>query len=907
MTHRHATFTVVIFLLIASCCALSAYAPAIAQPATVEWLTMETPHFSITFQKGQEAAAQEAAYYAEQADAKIIQQLGSSPKEKTQLVLIDSIDNTNGLSIGGVGYPEEVYFLTYGRPHSEIRSRIDTWIYTLAVHEHLHTIHLNMNAGWPSVVRSLFGDIERPRATPIPQLLWPNLTAPNNDLPVYLVEGFAAYMETINSDGGRLRDSPWEMFMRADFVNNQIMTRGQASGKYPFARFTGGATYYMYGAYFCDYIARNYGQDKLFQIMRESSNSTPLFIDNIFNSVLGKSLPAVWDDFITAAKATYARQADTIKAQGLTNFKRITYTGEYATSPVFSPDGSQIAYAQGGRHLVPAVREVRPDATLNRTVVTADTVFSDQSFSWSPDGTKLIYGDSDYVGAKVLSDLYLFDLKTKQRRQLTHGLRAYAPTWSPDDQMIVFVANTDTLQTSLMAMDSDGSHIRELFKGQDEMQFSSPRFSPDGKQISVSILSFGGYEDIYLLNADGSGLRPVTQDRAKDDAPQWSPDGQYILFDSDRSGVSNIYAFRPSDNLLLQVTNVLNGAFSPTMSPDGKKIAFVTYESPAGFDLAAIDADPSSWKPVANRWDQLPKPPDFAQATKDYTIHPYSELGTLLPRMWQPVLTLSTLGALTDVTDAFQDTSYTAVAGYDFQGGSPYDFSLHIEHKFSDVPPIYPGRGPQPPMVSLDLAPDPTTGISVTGNAELPLQQSMRFDQLVNLTATVGTVATIQTDQGSEGIRGLELKASWTMSFQGGEDSVATGYSLGVSGIATVTSGSIQTGVSANASASWAIQGDYVLRCEVTAEQTATGTGKCSLQFPLIHLEAELGTWPIYFDKILIQGALYERYTTEGLVTSYGAFLIFHTFLWYNYAMDTTVGVLIGADGQVQPYFNVGF
>ena len=70
---------------------------------------------------------------------------------------------------------------------------------------------------------------------------------------------------------------------------------------------------------------------------------------------------------------------------------------------------------------------------------------------------------------------------------------------------------------------------------------------------------------------------PLTHDRAKDVEPAWSPGGDYVVFRSDRDGVSNLYAFRLADRALLRVTNVLGGAFTPDVSPGGDRLAFAEY------------------------------------------------------------------------------------------------------------------------------------------------------------------------------------------------------------------------------------------------------------------------------------------------------------------------------------------
>ena len=80
-----------------------------------------------------------------------------------------------------------------------------------------------------------------------------------------------------------------------------------------------------------------------------------------------------------------------------------------------------------------------------------------------------------------------------------------------------------------------------------------------------------------IVARHGAALTDATADRAFDRDPAWSPDGKYLMFSSDRSGIFDIYALRLADRTLWQVTNVVLGAFEPEVSPDGTQLAFVTY------------------------------------------------------------------------------------------------------------------------------------------------------------------------------------------------------------------------------------------------------------------------------------------------------------------------------------------
>jgi eukaryotic-like serine/threonine-protein kinase len=90
---------------------------------------------------------------------------------------------------------------------------------------------------------------------------------------------------------------------------------------------------------------------------------------------------------------------------------------------------------------------------------------------------------------------------------------------------------------------------------------------------------------LYIINADGSDLRPLPTAPGGDFEPAWSPDGQYIAFTSMRDGYMQIYSYKVDDGDLRRLvdTNINKHARQPSWSPDGKKIVYAyqrvtTYE-----------------------------------------------------------------------------------------------------------------------------------------------------------------------------------------------------------------------------------------------------------------------------------------------------------------------------------------
>ena len=110
-----------------------------------------------------------------------------------------------------------------------------------------------------------------------------------------------------------------------------------------------------------------------------------------------------------------------------------------------------------------------------------------------------------------------------------------------------------------------------------------PAFSPDGRHIAYSRWKPGGFRDIHVYDLATAPDRALWVDRAMDIDPRFSPDGRYVVFSSDRTGIYNLYAYELATERLYQVTNVLSGAFQPTVSPDGHRLVFTGFTTD-GFD-----------------------------------------------------------------------------------------------------------------------------------------------------------------------------------------------------------------------------------------------------------------------------------------------------------------------------------
>ena len=162
----------------------------------------------------------------------------------------------------------------------------------------------------------------------------------------------------------------------------------------------------------------------------------------------------------------------------------------------------------------------------------------------------------------------------------------------------VVVAPKPAPATRLTVHDADGAEVAlrqapapAIRLSYNDAIDSSPDWSPDGRRIAFHSTRDGPFE-VYVMNADGSGVSRLTHNDAFDDLPAWSPDGRRIAFSSNRDGNTEIYVMNADGSAVTRLTD--NDAFDgpPAWSPDGTRIAFATRRD-GNTEIYVMNADGS--------------------------------------------------------------------------------------------------------------------------------------------------------------------------------------------------------------------------------------------------------------------------------------------------------------------------
>ena len=235
---------------------------------------------------------------------------------------------------------------------------------------------------------------------------------------------------------------------------------------------------------------------------------------------------------------------------------------------------------------------VNPDGTGERRLTRTKGV-DDGHPDWSPDGSKIAFHRCAVKGAGGCAIFTIQPDGTGLKRLGPPRDDRGAPAWSPNGKAIAFSRGWGPIQddwikfNELFVMNASGTGSRQLTRFNASKPFSTfvggSSWSPDGKQLVFEAGTSPGGEPanslaLFVVNADGSDLRQLTPwSLNAGDKPDWSPDGERILFKAPaKRQHGNLYIVNPDGSGLKQLTRypAPRAVFSGSFSPDGRWITF---------------------------------------------------------------------------------------------------------------------------------------------------------------------------------------------------------------------------------------------------------------------------------------------------------------------------------------------
>jgi Tol biopolymer transport system component len=315
--------------------------------------------------------------------------------------------------------------------------------------------------------------------------------------------------------------------------------------------------------------------------------------------------------------------------------------------PTWSPDGSRLAYTHSAPGRADQIWVVGADGSNPRPFTYCDPpeCVQDGSPAWSPDGSRIAFVRVSGAGAIIPVSVFVWPLKEAgpkpEATSLEGATWAADLAWSPDASKLTFARSTsDGASFGLWQMDADGSHLGPLG---DRPSAQSPSWSPDGRQIAFMAPVGAELETLYVMDADGTGVRQIPGLPENATSPSWqpipsdqpaptpgpmangpiyfrvgggeggsriesidpdgtdrrvvfpegspvhysriafSPDGTRIVFDDFLSGAYGIMTADPEGGNVVRLTDGVNDSWA-AWSPDGSKILFssTSYDASIG-------------------------------------------------------------------------------------------------------------------------------------------------------------------------------------------------------------------------------------------------------------------------------------------------------------------------------------
>ncbi len=647
--------------------------------SNLDWETIETEHFYLHFHDGEEKLVRDFLPTANQVHREVTQFLSWTPREKTHVVFSDEFDLSNGFA---TVFPRNNTQIYLAAP-DDVFSLEDHngWLELVFRHEYLHIVHLDKAHGAPQGVRKVLG--RHPFFFPV---AFPNAFQPN-----WYIEGLATYYETDPVLGiGRGQSSYFNMLMRMEMLGGlkEIRRINQPIGSWP-----SGFIPYLYGVHHFQFIQEKYNEEKIKALVEGlSDNFVPYRIGSNTKNVFRKNLDQLWFEFNKYLHEKYDPLINDVKAEGLREGKALSDHG-YSAESLRAIDDQAYYVGFDGRshHALMRSQAGKPPEKLR------DITFGAR-LNLHKDKGILVAQPERCRNARLYYDIYRMDLDGGDFTRLTRCARFRFAIWNNQGDKIVAIHNELGINR-LQLLDEDAKLIETLWTGDEGEQISHPDYSPDGDFIIASVWRKDLGWNIELFDMSTNQWTPVTRDNYLQAQPSYLADGKSIIYISDDNGVYNVYKLNLETKQRSKLTNLIGGAFTPSLTTNG--LYYLGYRS-KGFDLFHLkDVEEvvietgqdntlvsDSDQLVNDQSDSVPfllsaiddPAPVTAEVIEEKQVDvvepelkakPYSPLNSMAPTWWLPTIAIDNqrteLGFQTLNYDTLFRHSYSFTLSFDFE------------------------------------------------------------------------------------------------------------------------------------------------------------------------------------------------------------------------------------------------
>ncbi len=562
-------------------------------PTSLHWYRLSTPHFRVLYPIGLDSIAQRTANRLESIYEPASASLGKQPR-RISVLLQNQTTNSNGFV---TLFPRRSEFSVVTTQTPGLLGTYN-WLDLLAVHEYRHVVQNDKALqGYGRVLYSLLGNI--------------GLQFPLQTVPDWFAEGDAVSNETLLSSSGRGRIPNFDLGMRANLLAGKPFIYPKAvAGSYR----DNVPNHYVLGYFLTTYLKRNYGPDVWSRVLTRNyrrfpwpfafsasiKDETQLRTDDLYRKTM-EDLTEIWQKQqaeLTLTPATLYPAKGKIEKQStshpvFTNYRHPQFLTDSTILCVKSGLGDTprlVILSENGQEKTLHVQGFPNDPDL--LSATANKV------CWIEFGYDPRWGQRDYSNIRIL------DLKTGKLTRLTYRTRYTVATLSPNNTKLVVVDNTNRSKTILKVLDAQTGSVLKTIANPNNVFYQQPRWADDNQTIVVVTLKDNQktIAQIDTRTDTHTALLPLANENISHPQP-W---GNYVLYNSPRSGIDNVYAVDIRSKQVFQVTSRPLAGYHAAVSPSGNRLAFDDF-SATGYRIAATPLTPATWKllPEPAREQQL--------------------------------------------------------------------------------------------------------------------------------------------------------------------------------------------------------------------------------------------------------------------------------------------------------------
>jgi hypothetical protein len=419
--------------------------------------------------------------------------------------------------------------------------------------------------------------------------------------PTWVMEGMAEYLSL------RRVDELTAMWLRDGALQNYLVPVAMMDR-------IADIRVYRYGQAIMAYLGETYGDEKIGQLFKKAAAVRSL--PRAFEETLGLTMDKFSENWMEAMRKKYLPEIQDHENPEDFAFRLTNSEKELANinlAPAVSADGDHVVFFSDRSLYDDLYLASAIDGTVEKRLVKGERSSDFESLryfrstaDWSPDGERICFvalsGGHDVIDILRVGD-------EKILAQLRFDLDGIvSPSFSPDGEWITFSGLADG-SSNLYRVRADGTGFEQLTD--DRYMVREPRYTPDGQRI-VFVTDRGPDTDFDQLLFSPSRFaffdlrtRAVTMPEGQagiNISPHLFPDNRHLLYISNRSGIANLYIRdletgedRRITNILTGVTGILDTGSAVSLSRNGKRLVFSAF-SKGSWDLFAIKDPLSLWE-----------------------------------------------------------------------------------------------------------------------------------------------------------------------------------------------------------------------------------------------------------------------------------------------------------------------